>query len=138
MADRIVVMHEGMVEQIGTPLELYDSPANLFVAGFIGFPAMNIFECMLEGDMFIATAGSRISLGTHILEIDGQPVTLGIRPEHCCGRHFTLLDGHKENTALGHCIDDEAGPQWECRHEDYRNGPSCPQEFSGRRCRGHV
>ena len=44
MADRIVVMHDGMVEQIGAPLELYDRPANLFVAGFIGSPAMNFLQ----------------------------------------------------------------------------------------------
>ena len=44
MADRIVVMHDGIVEQIGSPLELYDRPANLFVAGFIGSPAMNMFK----------------------------------------------------------------------------------------------
>jgi len=44
MADRIVVLHDGMIEQIGSPLELYDRPANLFVAGFIGSPAMNHAE----------------------------------------------------------------------------------------------
>ena len=50
MADKIVVMHDGIVEQTGTPLELYDSPANLFVAGFIGSPAMN---------MLLGTGGAR-------------------------------------------------------------------------------
>src|SRR6202040_550370 len=48
MADRIVVMHDGRVEQIGTPLELYDNPANLFVAGFIGSPAMNFIKGSLR------------------------------------------------------------------------------------------
>ena len=49
MADKIVVLHDGKVEQIGTPLDLYDSPANLFVAGFIGSPAMNFISGRLEG-----------------------------------------------------------------------------------------
>ena len=49
MADKIVVLHDGVVEQIGTPLELYDRPANLFVAGFIGSPAMNFIKARLEG-----------------------------------------------------------------------------------------
>ena len=48
MADRIVVMHDGIVEQIGTPLELYDNPANTFVAGFIGSPAMNFINGTLR------------------------------------------------------------------------------------------
>ena len=49
MADKIVVLHDGVVEQIGSPLELYDRPANLFVAGFIGSPAMNFIKARLEG-----------------------------------------------------------------------------------------
>src|SRR5213596_1531605 len=49
MADRIVVMHDGVVEQIGTPLELFDRPGNLFVAQFIGSPAMNILQGTLRG-----------------------------------------------------------------------------------------
>ena len=50
MADKIVVMHDGIVEQIGTPLDLYDKPDNLFVAGFIGSPAMNFLKGTIEGD----------------------------------------------------------------------------------------
>src|SRR6185369_11484971 len=57
MADRIVVMHDGIIEQIGTPLELYDRPANLFVAGFIGSPAMNMLTGTLDGDKFVSTDG---------------------------------------------------------------------------------
>jgi multiple sugar transport system ATP-binding protein len=60
MADRIVVMNAGKVEQIGTPLELYDNPANLFVAGFIGSPAMNFLP----------------------EKRDGRDVLVGVRPEH--------------------------------------------------------
>src|SRR5260370_26343943 len=50
LADRIVVMHDGLVEQIGAPLELYDRPQNLFVAGFIGSPAMNLLAGTIRGN----------------------------------------------------------------------------------------
>ncbi|SMD09621.1 TOBE domain-containing protein [Primorskyibacter flagellatus] len=82
MADRIVVLQGGRIEQIGTPLDLYDRPANLFVAGFIGAPAMNRFEGTLDGNEFVAKDGSRIPLGIKVRNSDGLPVTLGIRPEH--------------------------------------------------------
>src|SRR3954462_9673911 len=62
MADRIVVMHDGVIEQIGTPLELYDRPANLFVAGFIGSPAMNLIQGKMDGGAFIAADGTRVEL----------------------------------------------------------------------------
>jgi multiple sugar transport system ATP-binding protein len=80
MADRIVVMHDGIVEQLGTPLELYDEPANLFVAGFIGSPAMNVLEGRVEEGYFIAKDGTRI--GLERLAPNGADVRLGIRPEH--------------------------------------------------------
>src|SRR5205823_13879620 len=60
MADRIVVMHDGVVEQAGSPLELYDRPANIFVAGFIGSPAMNLFKGSIKlngGPAFLDEAG---------------------------------------------------------------------------------
>src|SRR3954462_12175743 len=62
MADRIVVMHDGVIEQIGTPLELYDRPANLFVAGFIGSPAMNLIQGKMDSGAFIAADGTRVEL----------------------------------------------------------------------------
>ncbi|MGH8706456.1 MAG: ABC transporter ATP-binding protein, partial [Burkholderiales bacterium] len=58
MADKIVVMHDGIVEQIGAPLELYDRPANLFVAGFIGSPSMNFLKGHLQGGRFVAQDGT--------------------------------------------------------------------------------
>jgi multiple sugar transport system ATP-binding protein len=82
MADRIVVMHDGVIEQIGTPLELYDNPANLFVAGFIGSPAMNMLGGKLDGTVFVAADGTRIDLGTAPANSADRPVTLGVRPEH--------------------------------------------------------
>ena len=85
MADRIVVMHDGIVEQIGTPLELYDRPNNLFVAQFIGSPAMNIVQGTLRranGTSHVESAdGVRWPLGGG-LGNDGQAVTYGVRPDH--------------------------------------------------------
>ncbi len=82
MADRIVVMHDGIIEQIGSPLDLYDKPANLFVAGFIGSPAMNVFSGTLDGGAFIASDGTKFALETALAGATGKPVTLGVRPEH--------------------------------------------------------
>jgi multiple sugar transport system ATP-binding protein len=82
MADRIVVMHDGHVEQIGTPLDLYDRPANLFVAGFIGSPAMNMLPGTLSADGFTAADGTRIELGPAAVNASPRDVVLGIRPEH--------------------------------------------------------
>src|ERR1700720_4179329 len=87
MADKIVVMHDGIVEQIGAPLELYDRPANLFVAGFIGSPAMNFLDGMVEAEAdrfsFRTKGGSRFPLPTDIARLAlGRPTIAGIRPEH--------------------------------------------------------
>jgi multiple sugar transport system ATP-binding protein len=85
MADRIVVMHDGVIEQIGTPLELYDRPDNLFVAQFIGSPAMNIVQGTLRrtnGNAHVETSdGIRWPIGVGAGG-DGQPVTYGVRPDH--------------------------------------------------------
>jgi multiple sugar transport system ATP-binding protein len=83
MADRIVVMHDGIVEQIGTPLELFDHPGNLFVAQFIGSPAMNVFKGTLrreEGRNFVEAQGSAWPVGALTQGRDGQAVHYGIRP----------------------------------------------------------
>jgi multiple sugar transport system ATP-binding protein len=82
MADRIVVMHDGLIEQIGTPLELYDSPRNLFVAGFIGSPAMNFLKGQAKSNGMIEVEGSRLQVAGSHQVTDGQPVVYGIRPEH--------------------------------------------------------
>jgi multiple sugar transport system ATP-binding protein len=85
MADRIVVMNDGRIEQIGSPLELYDHPDNLFVAQFIGSPAMNVVNGILRrngGAAYVeAEGGVRWPLDTSP-GVDGQPVVYGIRPEH--------------------------------------------------------
>jgi len=86
MADRIVVMHDGIVEQIGAPLELYDNPANLFVAGFIGSPAMNFVKGRIgtsNGSAHFETeSGTHLVLGKVPPASDGRPAVYGIRPEH--------------------------------------------------------
>jgi multiple sugar transport system ATP-binding protein len=82
MADKIVVMHDGVVEQIGAPLELYDRPANLFVAGFIGSPAMNFLKGRLQAGRFVAQDGTALPVAHAPAASDGQPVVYGIRPEH--------------------------------------------------------
>jgi multiple sugar transport system ATP-binding protein len=83
MADRIVVMHDGIVEQIGTPLELFDRPGNLFVAQFIGSPAMNIVEGTLRtagGRAFVEAQGAQWPVDVGVEAKDGQAVHYGIRP----------------------------------------------------------
>jgi len=80
-----VAMHDGLVEQVGAPLELYDRPQNLFVAGFIGSPAMNFLNGRIHADgrlEFEGTNGVRLPLLTAPNGSDGHPVIYGIRPEH--------------------------------------------------------
>jgi multiple sugar transport system ATP-binding protein len=88
MADRIVVMKDGYIQQIGTPKELYFKPVNMFVAGFIGDPQMNFIYGKVEGEKFIAKDGSVIELkgfNSKILENASkkEEVVIGFRPE-CC------------------------------------------------------
>jgi multiple sugar transport system ATP-binding protein len=81
MADRIVAMHEGIAQQIGTPADLYDNPANLFVAGFIGAPAMNFLDATLE-DAAVMIDGQRLgAVGSPQSNLKERRVTVGIRPE---------------------------------------------------------
>ena len=80
MADRIAVMNEGRIEQLGAPLELYDRPANLFVAQFIGSPAMNVFDGTLKNGSVEALGASWPAPQNR--GSDGQAVRYGIRPEH--------------------------------------------------------
>ncbi|WP_265975398.1 ABC transporter ATP-binding protein [Brucella intermedia] len=85
MADRIVVMRDGFVEQIGSPLELYDRPANLFVAGFIGSPGMNFIPGKVSDDdasVFITESGARLPLPNGNSLSGGQSLIYGIRPEN--------------------------------------------------------
>jgi multiple sugar transport system ATP-binding protein len=80
MADRIVVMHDGIVEQIGTPLELFDRPGNLFVAQFIGSPAMNVFKGTVQGRSVHALEKQWLMPDNISTVSEGQQVYFGIRP----------------------------------------------------------
>ncbi|MGE0004632.1 MAG: ABC transporter ATP-binding protein [Parvibaculaceae bacterium] len=85
MADRIVVMHDGIVEQSGSPLDLYDRPANIFVAGFIGSPAMNLLEGRIKMNgkaSFVTDDGVDLPLAAAPRDSNGRPAIYGIRPEH--------------------------------------------------------
>ena len=91
LGDRIVIMRDGFIQQIGTPQEVFDKPANLFVAGFIGTPQMNFFDAELkrDGDKYtVEVCGEQVNLTEDkqaaLLrnDVKSGPVTLGIRPEH--------------------------------------------------------
>ena len=89
MGDRICVMKDGVIQQIDTPLNIYDKPANTFVAGFIGTPPMNIFKGTLvsEGGKLVFKAGSSLSValpadwGNALESFVGKDILFGIRPE---------------------------------------------------------
>jgi len=82
MADQIVVMHDGRIEQTGSPLELYDRPANRFVAGFIGSPAMNFIDGTQKDGALVAANGARLPVAGAQAANDGRAMVYGIRPEH--------------------------------------------------------
>jgi multiple sugar transport system ATP-binding protein len=84
LADRVVVLQGGVIEQAGRPLELYDRPANAFVAGFIGSPAMNLLSGRISADGagFETSAQVLMPLPEPLRSFAGRPVTLGVRPEH--------------------------------------------------------
>ena len=85
MADKIVVMHDGIVEQIGAPLDLYDRPNNLFVAGFIGSPAMNMIDGTIsptDPKTFLTLKGTALPLAKPVDAAGGRPLVYGLRPEH--------------------------------------------------------
>jgi multiple sugar transport system ATP-binding protein len=92
MGDRVAVMRKGELQQVATPQELYDTPVNLFVGGFIGSPAMNMLEATLErsnGSLVAVLGEQRLTIGEEALSsrpalraYEGRPVIVGLRPEH--------------------------------------------------------
>ena len=91
LGDRIVIMRDGYIQQIGTPQEVFNHPANLFVAGFIGMPIMNFFDARLvkeDARYFVELGGIRVELDAEkearlaANNVPSQEVTLGVRPEH--------------------------------------------------------
>ena len=82
LGDRVVVMKDGLVQQVGAPLELYGKPANKFVAGFIGSPAMNFVSVSVSGDgRWVETEGLRLQLPERLRAHGGRRLTVGVRPE---------------------------------------------------------
>jgi multiple sugar transport system ATP-binding protein len=84
LADRIVVLHAGRIEQVGTPLDLYNRPANQFVAGFIGSPRMNFMQTQVlePGFLRLGKQGRKLAVPTPDTVQPGDAITLGVRPEH--------------------------------------------------------
>ncbi len=85
LANRIVVFNAGMIEQVGSPMQLYDRPANKFVAGFIGSPAMNFLTAMQDqpdGVGSLSVSGGTVAIGRSVNTPPSERITLGVRPEH--------------------------------------------------------
>lgn len=89
LADRVAVMKHGRIQQLGTPEEIYNDPANLFVAGFIGSPAMNLLNGSLKDGWFFTTGGTKIA---EVGKGDRSSVVLGVRPED-----VSVVDAGKGN-----------------------------------------
>ncbi len=121
LGDRIVIMKDGVIQQIGTPQTVYDNPVNLFVAGFIGVPQMNFYDGTLikkaDGSYAVQVEDAVIDLSAekcaHLKErsVEGQEVTIGVRPEHITltktegkmvkeGRHHHCADAGSEGKQL--------------------------------------
>ncbi len=102
LADKIMVMHQGRVQQVGKPIEIYENPANLFVAGFVGMPAMNFLRGVLVRKEVMEFQGKDIriplsrELGERMIPLEGREVILGVRPEH-----LGLSRGGGENVIRG-------------------------------------
>ncbi len=113
LADRIVCMSMGHVQQIGKPIDLYDHPSNTFVATFIGLPPMNMFEGTIEKDKFVCdlfeyalTEAQAKSLASH----QGQPVILGVRPENIIRQgNIVLKVTNNENLGMNTLVHGKIG-----------------------------
>ncbi len=134
LADRIVCMSMGHVQQIGTPLELYDEPANLFVASFIGLPPMNFVDVTVQGGKLIAkhfTLEMNEEEKQLLAAYEGKEVVLGIRPENTkVGEGFAMKVTNNENLGMntlvhGHMGADGKGERITCKLAgwcDYKPG----------------
>ena len=120
MADKIVVMQDGIVEQMGRPLDLYDRPVNMFVAGFLGSPTMNFVHGLLPagaGDYFEAGNGTRLPLARTQTQPEALEAVYGIRPEHVEIRETgiaTIVQAVEPTGAEIHLILDLAGQPIVC------------------------
>jgi len=107
MADRIAIIEKGRLQQVGPPQDVYDRPANLFVAGFIGSPPMNVLDGtfgLVAGEAVVTTGHGALRSSTEVKIPDGTPVVVGVRSEHLqIGESAATLDGVVENVELlGH------------------------------------
>jgi multiple sugar transport system ATP-binding protein len=110
MGDRLIVLKDGIVQQIGAPLEIYDRPANQFVASFIGSPPMNFINCSIvehEGHLFLTGDGLHVKLPAKskaaLSEVRSRNVTLGIRPEDISERRS--YDGAADDNVIRARVD---------------------------------
>ena len=117
LADRIVCMSMGHVQQIGTPLELYDTPANLFVASFIGLPPMNFVDAAVEADRLVAGQFTLALDGAEqkaLAPYVGKQIVLGFRPENTCeGDCFKLKVTSNENLGMNTLVHGHIGEKGE-------------------------
>jgi len=105
MGDRIAVMNEGLIQQVDRPLNLYNHPANLFVAGFIGSPAMNFVDAELKfenGSVYVDAGSFRLAVpadrAEKVRQLGERDVVFGIRPEDIYDRALSLVEAHESNT----------------------------------------
>jgi len=113
LADRIVCMSMGHVQQIGKPIELYDHPANTFVATFIGLPPMNMFEGKIEGGQFVSELFTYPLTETQknvLADYEGKDVILGVRPENIVrGGQIPLIVTNNENLGMNTLVHGKIG-----------------------------
>jgi multiple sugar transport system ATP-binding protein len=115
MADKIVIMKDGVIEQEGTPLEVYDRPNSLFVASFIGSPGMNMIKGRVDGAHVITAGGLKLPLPKKHVAKNGQEVIYGIRPEHLgLGKGFSATISVTEPTGPEIHVYADAGPDEVC------------------------
>ena len=137
MADKIVVMQAGRIEQVGAPLELFDRPANLFVAGFIGSPAMNMLKgkVRLGEKPVVEVDGVALPFAGSRQVSDGQEVIYGVRPEH-----IDIVAGRLSRAHLGGRADrlGDAGVPALRRKRDRRAVPRAPRFQAGRHAQSQA
>ena len=138
LADRIVCMSMGHVQQIGTPLELYDTPANLFVASFIGLPPMNLFEVVIKDEKAVFDEFT-VELNdfdrNRIRKYEGQTLIMGVRPENVeAGGNIPVKVFSNENLGYNTLVNGTAGKhKITCKFRDwctYKQGDTVNVSFT--------
>ncbi|MFT4725807.1 MAG: multiple sugar transport system ATP-binding protein [Granulosicoccus sp.] len=116
MADEVVIMRDGLIEQSGSPMDIYDNPGNLFVAQFIGSPGMNIIECQVSeanGKLYAAKDDLHLPLPPNANVSKGQSIYYGIRPEHLqtTRQALSTADSNDKNIAGVVRVVEPTGPE---------------------------